>query len=207
MRAALILALTVTTAMLTAGCGAHKKALQEKDARINQLESQVSNLEAELRDQEARNAELNQELENALAEYREAEQVWLERKEASSVVTVSDAVLFNSGSVTLSESGRDIIDKIAGVAANYRDRVVRVEGHTDDVGIAPEYRNKYPSNWELSTRRATAVVRRLIDKHGMDPNKLSAVGYGEYRPVADNDTPEGRSKNRRVVIVIGPKMD
>jgi chemotaxis protein MotB len=207
MKQVLMLGFVALVVALAAGCAGNKKALQAKDARISELESTVSSLESELEAQEARNAELNRELEEALAEYKEAEQVWLERKEASSVVTVSDAVLFNSGSVTLSQSGEEIIDKIAGVAKGYPDRHVRVEGHTDDVGIAPEYRNKYPSNWELSTRRATAVVRRLVDKHGMEPDRLSAIGFGEYRPVADNDTAEGRAKNRRVVIVIGPKMD
>jgi chemotaxis protein MotB len=207
MKQVLMLGFVALVVALAAGCAGNKKALQAKDARISELESTVSSLESELEAQEARNAELSRELEEALAEYKEAEQVWLERKEASSVVTVSDAVLFNSGSVTLSQSGEEIIDKIAGVAKGYPDRHVRVEGHTDDVGIAPEYRNKYPSNWELSTRRATAVVRRLVDKHGMEPDRLSAIGFGEYRPVADNETSEGRAKNRRVVIVIGPKMD
>lgn len=205
MRQELTLVSVVLVALLALGCAANKKELRAKDARIAELQSELSSLEAELRDQEARNAQLNSELEEALAEYKAKEQLWLEQKEAGSVVTVSDGVLFNSGSVTLLDSGKEIIDRIAGVAQNHPDRAIRVEGHTDNVPIASEYRGKYPTNWELSTRRATAVVHYLMKKHGMAAERLSAAGYGEFQPVAGNDTPEGRAKNRRVVIVIGPK--
>ena len=129
----------------------------------------------------------------------------LGQEDANSVVTISEAVLFNSGSTTLSESGIDVINKIAGVASGYSNRTVMVEGHTDDVGIAMAYRNKYPSNWELSAARACAVVHYMMKKHEMDPVRLAAVGYGEYRPIAGNDTPEGRNTNRRVVLKIGPE--
>ena len=81
-----------------------------------------------------------------------------------------------------------------------------VEGHTDNVGIALEFQDRFKSNWELSTARATSVVHYLRQKHDMDPNRLAAVGFGEYRPLGNNDTPEGRSQNRRVVIEVGPKF-
>jgi chemotaxis protein MotB len=179
--------------------------LREKDAQIAQLESQIEDLEMESQADKAKIAELNEQLSSALADYEAKEQVWLEEKESHSVVTVSDAVLFNSGSTTLSDSGKDIIDKIAGVAKNHPDREIRVEGHTDNKGILTPYLTKYPSNWELAAHRACAVVHYMVKQHSIDPQSLSAVGYGEYRPIADNDTSEGRAENRRVVIAIGPK--
>jgi chemotaxis protein MotB len=199
------LIVAILVGLLAMGCGSNKKAMMEKDAQIAALEGEVSELEEQLSMERARAAELNAELDEALADYQAKEEVWLEQKESYAVVTASDAVMFNSGSITLSESGMDVIDKIAEVAANYPDREIRVEGHTDNVGIAAAYRDKYPSNWELATRRACSVVAYLMKKHEMSPEQLSAVGYGEYQPIAENETAEGRALNRRVVIVIGAK--
>ena len=79
-----------------------------------------------------------------------------------------------------------------------------VEGHTDNVPIRNALKAKFPSNWELSTARATSVVRFLQDQGGIDPSKLSATGLSYFRPVAANDTPEGREQNRRIEIVLAP---
>ncbi len=194
----------ILVALLAMGCS-NKKVMREKDAQIAQLEGQVSDLEQANQEDRARIAELNQELASALSEFEAKEQVWLEEKESSTAVTVSEAVLFNSGSTKLSDSGRNVIDQIAGVAQNHSDRSIRVEGHTDNKGILTPYLTKYPSNWELAAHRACAVVHYMVQKHGIAPELLSAAGYGEYQPIADNDSPEGRAKNRRVVIVIGPR--
>ncbi|MEJ2721404.1 MAG: OmpA family protein [bacterium] len=207
MRKTIWVVIAVLVAALAMGCSGSKKALLEKDARIAELEGEMDDLQAKLTEQEQRNAELNQRLEDALADYKSKEQVWLAQEESQSVVTISEAVLFNSGSTTLSKSGTEVIDKIAEVAGGYPNRSIIVEGHTDDVGIAMAYRNKYPSNWELSAARACAVVRYMMKKHETDPARLAAVGYGEYQPIADNNTPEGRALNRRVVIKIGPEED
>ncbi len=197
--------MAILVGLLAMGCSTNKKAMREKDARIAALEGEVADLQGKLTTEEARVAELSGELDAALTDYQAKEQVWLEQKELYTIVTASDAVMFNSGSVKLSETGRDIINKIAEAAGNYPDRELRVEGHTDNVGIAAAYRDKYPSNWELASRRACTVVDYLMKKHEMAPEQLSAVGYGEYQPIADNDTAEGRAKNRRVVMIIGAK--
>lgn len=106
---------------------------------------------------------------------------------------------FKSGSAELTSEMKTIINKLYPILKNLsKDYEVIVEGHTDNVPIHTE---KYASNWELSTARATNVVRYLLSK-GFDPRKISAVGYGEYRPVAPNDTPENRQKNRRVVFFV-----
>ena len=85
-----------------------------------------------------------------------------------------------------------------------QDKAIRVEGHTDNVPIAPSLRVRFATNWELSTARATAVVRYLQDKAGIAPDHLIASGYGEYRPLSPNTTPEGRAQNRRIEIVLVP---
>ncbi len=200
-----VIVISLFASLAAMGCAGNKKLIMEKDARIADLEGQVSSLQQKVDGEEVTAAQLNKELEAALADYKAKEQAWLQEKESMSIITVSDAVLFNSGSARLSDSGRELIDKIAEVAVKYPDRQLRVEGHTDDVPIAEAYRAKYPTNWELASFRACAVVHYLMQKHHMTPDQLSAVGYGEYQPIADNTTPEGRAKNRRVVIVIGPK--
>jgi chemotaxis protein MotB len=85
-----------------------------------------------------------------------------------------------------------------------KDRAINVEGHTDDVPIGPELARRYPTNWELSAARATNVARYLQEKIGIDPSLLSATGYGEYHPVASNEDEEGRTRNRRIEIVLVP---
>lgn len=199
----LTIVLTVTMAALLAmGC-ASRKTVREKEAEIADLQQQVSGLEGQLENVEEQNALLQSQLESALAEYKEKEQVWLQQKENESIITVSNAVLFNSGSTTLSASGKDIVNRIAEITGQHASRPVRVEGHTDNKGIGPNLIQRYPSNWELSTGRACSVVHYMMKSAGVDPGRLSAVGYGEYRPIDTNDTADGRAANRRVVIVIG----
>ncbi len=119
-------------------------------------------------------------------------------EERGLVVSIQDTLLFESGSAEITPSAKKILKKISTVLAaspNY----IKVEGHTDNL---PIHTTKFPSNWELSVLRATNVVQILVQDGGIDSRRLSATGYGEYRPVADNNTVEGRSANRRVDLVI-----
>lgn len=200
------LVLLLLVPLLIFGCSSNKDLLAEKDQQISDLQGKVSSLESQLAGEKQRSEELNSKLDEALSDYKQKEQVLLEKIDNKSVITVSDAVLFSSGSVNLTQNGTSMLDKIADVVKQYPDREIRVEGYTDNVGIALEFQDRFKSNWELSTARATSVIHYMRRQHDIDPNRLSAVGYGEYRPIADNSTPEGRSKNRRVVIVVGPKM-
>jgi chemotaxis protein MotB len=95
-----------------------------------------------------------------------------------------------------------ILDQIADHLKTVTDKHIRVEGHADNVEIGPSLKTKYPTNWELSKARASFVVRYLIEKGGIDSAQLSAVGYGDTKPVASNATKEGRQKNRRVEIIL-----
>ncbi|RMD71483.1 MAG: flagellar motor protein MotD [Gammaproteobacteria bacterium] len=112
-------------------------------------------------------------------------------------VEIKDRILFPSGSAELAPKALPVLEQIAEILKRFPNPI-QVEGHTDN---RPIHTRIFPSNWELSAARAASVVRFFVEK-GIAPERLAAVGYGEYRPVADNSTPEGRQQNRRVVLVI-----
>jgi chemotaxis protein MotB len=114
-------------------------------------------------------------------------------------IMLRDPVGFASGSADLKEQGKDILKDISDVIKGNPDLKVRVEGHTDNVPINSQ---RYRSNWELSSSRSLSVVQLFAEQTGIKPENMSAVGYGEYRPVASNATPEDRSKNRRIQIFV-----
>jgi chemotaxis protein MotB len=117
-------------------------------------------------------------------------------------VTLVDKVLFPSGSADISPEGLKVLQRVANIIKTAPDQIIRVEGHTDNQPLSWYLRNKYASNWELSTARATQVARFLQDKAGIKGENLHAVGLSEYHPVADNKSEEGRSKNRRIEIIL-----
>jgi chemotaxis protein MotB len=108
--------------------------------------------------------------------------------------------MFDSGEAILKPDGEAVMRKVAAILAGHPTLKIHVIGHTDNVPI----RNRFASNWELSTARALAAVHFLTEKAGVDPRRVGAVGYGEYRPLADNATAEGRARNRRIAITILP---
>lgn len=114
------------------------------------------------------------------------------------VIRVADTVLYDTGRAEIRNDAIRILDKVGSILGRL-DNHIRVEGHTDNIPIKTAH---YPSNWELSTDRASAIVRYFIDRIKMEPFRLSAGGYAEYRPIDSNSTPEGRAKNRRVDIII-----
>jgi chemotaxis protein MotB len=114
------------------------------------------------------------------------------------LISLDDSILFDFGRAEINASGYPVLDKIAAVIQNIRNPV-RVEGHTDNVPIATK---RFPSNWELSTARAVRVLKYFIAAGEIEPRRLSAVGYGESKPVSPNDTPKNRTQNRRVEIVL-----
>ena len=119
-------------------------------------------------------------------------------------VSMVDKILFPSGEAEITPAGLKVLQRVGNIIKNVEDKTIRVEGHTDNVSIRPSLQKQFPTNWELSTARATNVVRFLQDKVGMDPTRLQAVGFSEYHPLASNDKPVGRSKNRRIEIALLP---
>jgi chemotaxis protein MotB len=120
-------------------------------------------------------------------------------------VNMVDRILFDSGQAEVRADGKKVLEKVGQVLAGVADKDIRIEGHTDNKPIVGDLKSKYATNWELSTARATAVLRYLQDNAKVDPSHLVAAGYGEFRPVAPNDTPENRALNRRIEIVLVPR--
>ncbi|HLL52103.1 MAG TPA: OmpA family protein [Myxococcaceae bacterium] len=187
--------------------------LSTKQQELRSLQTKVAELQAlndELSRSKKKLEQAKQELEKKSSEYEqlagslkseiETGKIELSELKGKMTVKLHDKVLFASGSATLGKEGKDALGKIADAFKNLSGKVIRVEGHTDNLPIASE---AFPTNWELSTARALAVVRFLQEK-GVDPTKLAAAGYSQYQPVAENETPEGRSQNRRIEIVLAP---
>ena len=120
-------------------------------------------------------------------------------------IDISDKLLFKTGSYDITERASEVLGKVALVLKNQPNIEFMVEGHTDNV--AYKGAGAIMDNWDLSVKRATAIVRVLQNKYGLDPAKMAAAGRAEYLPVAPNDTPEGRAANRRTRIVILPQLD
>lgn len=119
-------------------------------------------------------------------------------------VNLVEKILFDSGEAEVKPEGLNILKRVGDILKGVSDKQIRIEGYTDNVKLGARLRQRYPTNWELSTARATNVVRYLQDKVGVDPRMLSAAGLSEYKPVASNETPEGRAQNRRIEIVLLP---
>ena len=120
-------------------------------------------------------------------------------------INMVDRVLFDSGQAQVKPAGVKVLKQVGDVLNKITDKQIRIEGHTDNVPISSKLQDRFKTNWELSTARATTVVRYLIDQGGVDRQYLSAVGYADTHPLASNDSEEGRSSNRRIEIVLYPK--
>lgn len=115
-------------------------------------------------------------------------------------VDIAEKIFFDSGKAELKKDGAAVLLKVGEALAQFQDKIIRVVGHTDNVPVSPG--SPFASNWELSVNRATTVVRFLQEKAKISPERLVASGRGEYEPIAPNDTPEGRQKNRRIEILL-----
>ena len=110
--------------------------------------------------------------------------------------------LFPPGSVEISKEGKELLRQLGNILKRLKNRRILIEGHTDNSRISGTLKKKYPTNWEFSAARAVKVVRFLIEEVGIDPKRVAAIAYGEYHPIADNSTSEGRAKNRRIVVTL-----
>ena len=116
-------------------------------------------------------------------------------------VDLAGQIFFDSGRATLKPGGKDVLKKVGEALKGYQNKVIRVVGHTDNVPVAKSLQDMFPTNWELSVARATNVVR-FLQEVGIPPERMVPSGRGEYDPVATNDTPAGRQKNRRIEIML-----
>lgn len=203
---------------------ANAKALADTNARVGDLERQLKQAQSGLHSTRAERDQLDAERARALQDkdtaIRELERVkselsaslegevssgdvGIERRGRELVVDVADQVLFEVGEAEVSQRGNDVLKKVALALATRTDHVVQVRGHTDNAAIkSPETRERFPTNWELSTTRATNVVRFLQDSGHIAGQRLMAAGFAQYRPVSSNASDAGRRKNRRIEIVL-----
>lgn len=177
-----------------AGCTfIFQKGRRSDTEKIQQLSQQLDELERAKR-----------LLEDRLKGEISDQQVRLRMAEKGLVITFVADVLFDSGKAKIRAQSTPILDKVARVLSeNVPQNYIGIEGHTDNVPI--KY-SGWKSNWELSTARSLSVLHYLVEEKKINPSRVSAIGYGEYRPVASNDTREGRQLNRRVEIVILPRI-
>lgn len=190
----LSLVLIVSISVALSGCTLiFQKGRRSDVEKISQLKSQLTDLER-----------AKAELESRLRSEIDDKEVQVDMLDKGLVITFVSEVLFASGKADLRADSLSKLEKVASVlTTTVSDLDVGIEGHTDNVPIK---HSGWKSNWELSTARALSVLHHLEDKEGIDPIRLSATGYGEFRPVASNATAEGKQKNRRVEIVILPKV-
>jgi len=194
--------MTLALVAVLAAAGCNKGLIKEQKAEIADLQSQNSALTGQLEEQ----TKMTDELNTQLADLQSQQKVLIEEKDGLTQITLDGSATFGSASTSLTRDGKEAIDRIWSVLENYPDRRILIEGHADNRRIGSNMKQTYPSNWELSSARAHAVLHYVENKYAPEPDRLAAVGYGEYAPVADNDTSEGRSQNRRVVITVGSKM-
>lgn len=195
---------------LFSGCSHHDTDLvrinREQSATIKSLNAEIQRLNTEL-DQVLQSrsdlAKAKSEMEKKLQGEMENGDLSVSMQDRGLVVTVLDRILFDSGKAELKVSSEETLDKVAGILqSKVPKHMIYVEGHTDN---QPIRRSAWRSNWELSTARATEVIHFFSEQKGISPERLAAVGYGEFHPVTENDTAGGRLKNRRVEIVVSPK--
>jgi chemotaxis protein MotB len=168
---------------------------KEKD-QIASLQSQLTDLQ---KDKDTA-SQMSKSLEDEMRADLESKDVTISKLQGKLTVNILDRVLFDSGEAILKPDGEAVLLKIAALLAAHPTLKIHVIGHTDNVPI----RARFASNWELSTARALAAVHFLTERAGVDPRRVGAVGYGEFRPIADNSTADGRAKNRRIAITILP---
>ena len=173
-----------------------KNELSERERTINELQDMIN----------AQNEKVKQLLnsvKDALLGFS-TDELTVREKDGKVYVAMSDKLLFQSGSARLDKRGEEALGKLAEVLNKQTDIDVFIEGHTDNKPINTV---QFKDNWDLSVIRATSVVRILIKNYGVNPLQIQPSGRGEYMPVDDNETAEGRSKNRRTEIIMAPKLD
>lgn len=204
-------------------CRALETALEKIKGEAAALLDQVRTAETRIQHLEGQNAALmgeKQQLASRMGQVKATyaamtselekqilkKEVTIKELEGKLSITFVDHILFEFGQAAISSRGKQVLTRVGKALETIRDKTIRVVGHTDNIPIMAAYRYRFPSNWELSAARAAAVVRFLQTRAGVDPRHLEAVGRSLYDPVATNDTEQGRARNRRVSIVVAPRM-
>jgi chemotaxis protein MotB len=197
--------------LLAVRSGELGRNIAELRQKLSALESENVRLAQELSDAQKAREEKVKEVSSTyeqLVDKMKSEiskgQVTISELQGKLTVNMVDAILFDSGRAEIKPEGLIVLGKVIEILKSVTDKAIRIEGHTDGMPIAGSLSQRYPTNWELSAARAINVARYL-QKQAINPATLSAAGFGEFKPVADNATAEGRAKNRRIEIVLVPK--
>jgi chemotaxis protein MotB len=177
--------------------------LTEKERLLAEREKSLRELQRMIARQDSITARLNDIIRNALLGFK-ADELSVEIKNGKVYVSMSDKLLFKSGSAAVEAKGKEAIGILGGVLTKNPDIDVLIEGHTDNVPIRTAV---FRDNWDLSVARATSIVRILTDDYKVPPTRLTASGKGEFMPRESNETAEGRARNRRTEIILSPKLD
>lgn len=169
-------------------------------AKLEENVTEVTKKSEEVEKQSNTYKELVQEMKGEIAKG----QITITELKGKLTVDVVDKILFASGESKVKKEGLEVLSRVVDILKNLKDKNIRIEGHTDNVKITSRLAKVYPTNWELSAARAINVTKYL-QHQGIDPQVLSATAFGEFKPIADNGTPEGRAKNRRIAIILLPK--
>lgn len=186
---------------LTASLEQERQRLKAEEAEKARLEQERAAKEEEIKRLTKTQEELSRSLQDEIAKGN----ITIQQVRDRLTINMVDRVLFDSGQAQIKPAGIKVLKQVGDVLNKITDKQIRIEGHTDNVPISAKLQDRFKTNWELSTGRATTVVRYLIDTGGVDRQYLSAVGYADTRPIASNDSEEGRSSNRRIEIVLYPK--
>lgn len=174
-----------------------KKELEDRSNRVADLEKVIADKDAAMR-------ALKDAISRALTDF-EGKGLTVEQRDGKVYVSMENKLLFNSGSWAVGTEGRRAVQQLGTVLGQNPDIAVLIEGHTDNVPYQGS--GQLSGNWDLSTKRATAIVNILRENSAINPENLTAAGRGEFAPIATNDTPEGRAKNRRIEVILTPKLD
>jgi chemotaxis protein MotB len=196
-----VLVAVLAAALTLTGCSCKKF-----EDQILALDAQIADLQMQLGEREGTLAECNDladELRQRIEDIRMQHAVAIEQRDGRYIdITLDEAVTFASSQWIVLDTMVPALESVAAAIRNRADFKVYVEGHTDDRKIMEEFHYQWPSNWELGAFRAGAVTRYLTNELGLPSERFAAVSYGPFRPVTDNDTEEGRRRNRRVVITL-----
>lgn len=182
---------------------AKSKELRKKELNLQEKDLKLRELQALLNRQDSILNYLNQTVKNALLGFK-SDEFNVEMKNGKVYVSLSDKLLFKSGSASVEEKGKEAIKKLSEVLNKNTSIDIAIEGHTDNVPIKTAL---YKDNWDLSVARSTNIVRMICDEFAVDARRVTTSGKGEFFPVATNETAEGRAKNRRTEIVLSPKLE
>ena len=178
------------------------------ETKIKQLESQLEFRETRINEQDRKIKDLQntkRQIETDLKKQIKSHQIKLEEMEGKLKVTFIDKILFDSGSVRINRNGQELLLTLGQAFRDNQNQDIIIQGHTDNVEIGPDLRKFYPTNWELSASRSTTVLRYLIENAGIAPERFVASAYSHYKPVASNQSEEGRKQNRRIEIILVPE--